>query len=252
MEIGGNDIHLYYARPRLISDEGLLKQYHSLLSEDERQQVGRFYFDHHQHQFLVTRALIRTSLSNYFDVAPDQWVFSRNAYDKPQIAHPDTGEPLRFNISHADGLIICGFTRDFDIGVDVEDSQRSTRAAFDRLSSYFSEQEINSLSSLSEENQKSRFFDYWTLKEAYIKARGKGLSIPLRKFSFHFEDRHLTNFFIDDDLGDSAENWQFWQLRAAQSYRIAIAVNSGDRQFNIRAYKSVPLKHTREHALDDL
>ena len=108
MKLGSNDIHLYFVRPGLITDSKLLLQYQSLLSAEEQQQMTRFYYERHRHQFLVTRALIRTSLSNYFDVLPANWVFSKNAYDKPEIAHPDSGEQIRFNISHADGLIMCG------------------------------------------------------------------------------------------------------------------------------------------------
>lgn len=252
MKLGSNDIHLYFVRPALITDNRLLQQYQSLLCDDEQQQMTRFYYERHRHQFLLTRALIRTSLSNYFDVLPANWVFSRNAYDKPEIAHPDSGEQIRFNISHADGLIMCGFTRHFDIGVDVEDSDRSTGAAFNRLSSYFSEREIKALSSLPIEHQKQRFFDYWTLKESYIKARGKGLSIPLRKFGFQLEGNKLTDFYVDDDLDDKAENWQFWRLNAIPNYKIAVAVNSGDTRFNISAYKSVPCASTNTCTLADL
>lgn len=252
MKLGKNDIHLYFVRPASIKDTRLLLKYQSLLSDDEQKQMTRFYFEHHCHQFLVTRALIRTSLSNYFDVRPDNWVFTNNAYGKPQITHPEIDEAIRFNISHADGLIMCGFTRHFDIGVDVENSQRATQAAFSRLSSYFSEHEIKCLSNLPSEHQKQRFFDYWTLKEAYIKARGKGLAIPLRKFSFHFENNSFDHFSVDDDLNDKAENWQFWQFNAVQNYKIAVAVNSGDTQFNISAYKCVPLDSTNSCALNDL
>lgn len=252
MELLNDDIHLYFAEPRRITGTALLQRYQALLSDDERMQLSRFYFDRHRHQYLVTRALIRCSLSNYYDVSPGDWIFGKNSFDKPEIAFPSITQPVRFNLSHADGLIMCGLTREFDIGVDVEDCQRSTQAGFSRLSSYFSEQEIAALSNLPEVEKKQRFFDYWTLKESYIKARGGGLSIPLRKFSFQFRENRLAGFGVDADLDDDAGNWQFWRVSMAQHYRAAVAVNSGDTVFTIKAVNTVPLESTEPIALDFL
>ncbi len=242
MELPDNEIHLYFSFPDQISDPGLLKRYESLLSDDELAQMPRFYFARHRHQFLLTRALIRTTLSRYFPVEPETWRFDRNAYGKPGISSPHGAWPVRFNLSHCDGLILCGITRDHDIGVDVEDALRSTRAAFDGLSSYFSASEIAALARLPADQQKQRFFDYWTLKESYIKARGMGLAIPLDKFSFQFEANRLSGFETQPDLEDDATNWQFWRTPMAERYRVAVAVNSGDIDFTINAFNTVPLQ----------
>jgi 4'-phosphopantetheinyl transferase len=252
MRLRENDIHLFFVYPELITDTRLLDRYLSLLSDIEKQQLSRFYFERHRHQYLITRALIRTSLSDYYDVEPSDWVFGKNGFDKPHILSPKTAQPIQFNISHADGLIICGLTRKFDIGVDTEDCQRSTQAAFSRLSSYFSDLEIKSLEELPDNLRKERFFDYWTLKESYIKARGKGLSIPLRKFSFDFQADKLCGFHVDKDLDDNADNWQFWRLSMAERFRVAVAVNSADTAFTISAVNSVPLQSKTPIALDFL
>lgn len=242
MELPGNEIHLYFSFPDQITDPALLKRYKSLLSDDELAQMPRFYFARHRHQFLLTRALIRTTLSRYFPVEPEAWRFEKNGFGKPGISFPDNQWPVRFNLSHCDGLILCGITRDHDIGVDVEDALRSTRAAFDGLSSYFSASEIAALARLPEDQQKQRFFDYWTLKESYIKARGMGLAIPLDKFSFQFEADRLSGFETHPDLDDDATNWQFWRMPMAERYRVAVAVNSGDMVFTINAFNTVPLQ----------
>jgi 4'-phosphopantetheinyl transferase len=252
MELPNDEIHLYFANPGQITDADVLRQYRSLLSDDERMQMSRFHFDRHRHQYLVTRALIRTCLSNYYNIGAADWVFGKNGFDKPEIALPLMTQPIRFNLSHADGLIMCGLAREFDIGVDVENCQRSTRAAFSRLASYFSEQEIEDLAKLPEVEQKQRFFDYWTLKESYIKARGAGFSIPLKKFSFQFEKNRLANFSIHADLDDDAGNWQFWRVAMAEHYRLAVAVNSGKTAFTIRAVNTVPLNSTEPIALNFL
>jgi 4'-phosphopantetheinyl transferase len=245
MKLRSNDIHLYLSWTGKITDDGLLDRYQSLLSNDELAQMARFHFARDRHQFLITRALIRTSLSNYFQVDPSRWQFARNSYGKPEIHHPDKALPVRFNISHSDGLVICGITRDCDIGVDVEDRQRTTRAALDGLSRYFSPQEIEDLRMLPEHEQKQRFFDYWTLKESYIKARGKGLAIPLDQFSFHFRKNSLVEFRVNPGLDDNAGDWQFWRFPVADRYQVAMAVKSPSADFKLTAFDTVPL-HSNE------
>lgn len=249
MKLPDNEIHLHYVRPDLVTDPGLLKRYETLLADDEKRQMSRFHYDRHKCQFLITRALIRSCLSLYHDVRPAEWVFARNAYDKPFIAAPDPGIPVHFNISHASGLIICAFAREHAIGVDVEHSKRTTQAALRRLSSYFSADEIKMLEDLPENLQIQRFFDIWTLKESYIKARGGGLSIPLGKFSFEITDDSLTGFNVDSDLADDADNWQFWRLSAPPDYRLAIAVNTVKPVLELNTFNSVPLAEPKRSAL---
>jgi 4'-phosphopantetheinyl transferase len=237
-----NDIHLYFSYPEHISDPGLLCCYESLLSADERARMARFHFARNRHQYLVTRALIRTSLSAYYPIEPAAWQFGKNRYGKPEISYPDANLTIRFNLSHTLGLTVCAIAHHHDIGVDVEDSQRSTRASFSSLGSYFTEQEIEDLGKVSEDQQQQRFFDYWTLKESYIKARGGGLSIPLSKFSFRFQANKLMGFSVHPDLQDDAECWQFWRIPLADRYRIALAIKSKDTDFKVTAVNSVPLQ----------
>jgi len=241
MKLSANTIHLYFSYPERISDPELLQHYRTLLTGDELSQMSRFYYARHRHQYLVTRVLIRTSLSQYHPVDPCQWEFGTNGYGKPEIQHPNLESPVRFNLSHSKGMILCGIARDFDIGVDVEDRQRSTRAALNRLSSYFSAEEIAELNALPPEHQKQRFFDYWTLKESYIKARGMGLATPLRKFSFQFHENKLSGFSTHPELQDDAANWQFWRITMAQRYQMAVAINTARDNIAINAFNSVPL-----------
>lgn len=251
MKLPGNEFHVYFSHPEQISDPALLSRYESLLTDEELTQMSRLYFARHRHQFLITRALIRTTLSTYFPVEPADWRFGKNGYGKPEIIQPDESWPVCFNLSHCDGLILCGVARDHAIGVDVEDTQRSTVAAFDRLSSYFSVSEIAELAQLAPEKQKQRFFDYWTLKESYIKARGMGLAIPLSKFSFHFEEDRLNDFTLHPDLEDDAKNWQFRRILMAHRYRIALALNT-DSDFEVKGFNTVPLQSIKAEILSFL
>ena len=242
MELPGNEIHLYFSYPEQISDSGLLEQYESLLTDDEQAQMSRLYYARHRHQFLVTRALVRTCLSAYFQVEPADWRFGKNGFGKPEISFPEEAGPVRFNISHCEGLIMCGITRHHDIGVDVEDAKRSTRANFESLSSYFSATEMADLADLPLDQQKQRFFDYWTLKESYIKARGMGLAIPLAKFSFRFEADRLNAFETHPDLNDEAAGWRFWRISQDARFRVAVAVNSGNEIFKLIGFNAIPLE----------
>lgn len=240
MKLHDNEIHLHFSWPEQITDEGLLQSYRSLLTDDELAQMERFYFARHRHQYLVTRALVRTSLSSYHQVDPAEWQFVKNGYGKPEVSHPARFSPVRFNVSHTDGLIMCGIVRGFDIGVDVEDRHRSTRAALESLSNYFSKPEIEDLQTLAADRQNHRFFDYWTLKESYIKARGKGLSIPLDKFSFHFRENALSEFRVHADLDDDARSWQFWRTPVTGRYQVAVAVNSPAVDYQLTAFNTIP------------
>lgn len=241
MKQDNDQVHLYFCYPDQITDSALLLRYQSLLTEDETEQMSRLYFTGHRHQYLLTRALLRSCLSRYHPVEPEEWRFSKNRYGKPQACHPELEPGTRFNLSHTRGLIVCAIAPGLDIGVDVEDTQRATQAAFDSLASYFSEQEIRDLAELPEERKKQRFFDYWTLKESYIKARGMGLALPLGQFSFHFNNDELDEFRVLPEFGDDARNWQFWRISMSGHYRIAIALNSPGGSFEVSAFDTVPL-----------
>jgi len=252
MNLHPNEIHLFFANPEEISNVGLLSRYQSLLSDKELRQFPRFHFEQHRHQYLVTRALIRSSLSNFYEVEPAEWCFDVNAYGKPSVASSHGLLPVRFNISHTDGMVMCGIVHDTEIGVDVEDIERVTGDDIENLYSYFSPLEVAELKRLPKEKQKQRFFDYWTLKESYIKARGMGLSLSLSQFRFVFEENRLRDFIVEPELSDDSTNWQFWRFALRARYRIAVAVNSNNKNFKISAHHSVPLKSNDSFVLNFL
>ena len=143
MNLAEDEVHLYLCFPGDISASHLLSRYKTLLSKTELEQMERFYFKHHRHQYLITRSLVRTCLSAYYPIDPREWSFGQNEFGKPEIVHPQADLSIRFNLSHADGLIICGIAKEYDIGVDVEDIQRSTRSAFNSLWNIYSAIQIS-------------------------------------------------------------------------------------------------------------
>jgi 4'-phosphopantetheinyl transferase len=183
MLIQQTDVHLWYVFDEQINDPGLLSRYQWLLNAKENKRKKRFWFLKHRRQYLVSRALVRCVLSNYIaEVLPQDWQFSYNKFGKPFIDCLSTELPLQFNLSHTDKLIVMAVTLNNDIGVDVEYVSRK-RKTIELADRYFSTVEAEHLHDLSKEKQRERFFELWTLKEAYIKACGMGLSIPLNHFS---------------------------------------------------------------------
>ena len=207
--------------PERIRDPELLRAYDALLTHDERVKRDRFHFEKDQHNCLVTRALVRTVLSRYDDVDPKDWRFVTNDHGRPEIAEPEGARSLKFNLSHTNGLIACIVAREREIGVDVEDRERSGQL-LDVAHRFFSPTEVAALRKLPKKEQLDRFFLYWTLKESYIKARGMGLAIPLSHFSFNIGlFGHAISIAFDPRLEDDAESWQFTALSYGRRHAVA-------------------------------
>jgi len=218
----GVDVWLAYYNE--IADPALLDHYSSLLSAAERQQETRFHFADDRKRYRVTRALLRTTLSHYAPVAPAQWSFATNAYGCPRIAasHGSAAE-ISFNLSHTRGLIALAVSRGRAVGIDVENlavREVSTGIA-DR---FFAPAEVQALAAVAPARQQERFFEYWTFKESYIKARGMGLSIPLDKFSFCFPHEAAVQLALQAELGDDAARWDFAQYRPTPEHLLALCV----------------------------
>lgn len=225
-----NSIDIWLAYYQEFADEPLLARWTALLSEDERRQHTRFYFADDRLRYLWTRAMVRTVLSRYAAVDPMDWAFAANAYGRPAIAnlHPDT-LTLRFNVSHTRGLIALAVSREREVGVDVENvvERRGATGIADR---FFSPLEAAELARQPEARRPDRFFEYWTFKEAYIKARGMGLSLPLDKFSFHFPREDTVRIAIDPELADDERRWSFWQFRPAPQHLLALCADRAGAQ----------------------
>lgn len=207
-----------------IRDERLLADYRGLLNEGELAQEKRFYFAKDQHRYLVTRALVRTVLSRYAPVAPADWIFSKTAHGRPEIANDDDiARTLSFNLSHTQGLIVLAVSSGQELGVDTENLRRR-EISIDVADRFFSPAEVRELHRVPVAAQHERFFHYWTLKESYIKARGLGLSLPLDQFGFFFPRDAEVGIRMDAQLDDVASRWRFWQLRPAQDYLAALCV----------------------------
>jgi 4'-phosphopantetheinyl transferase len=226
-QIDSGQVHLWLAYVDEITDARLLAECRLLLSQEEQRQQLHFHFERDRHRYLVTRAMVRTVLSKYVAIAPSCWRFVINDYGRPSIATEHAAaRGIEFNVSHTDGLVVIGVTRERAIGVDVE-NVRTREADIEIADRYFAPEEVLELRALPDERQKQRFFEYWTLKESYIKARGLGLSIPLDRFAFHLEDPEQIRLTIDPGLEDYAGRWWFWQLKVDHDHLTALCAEGG-------------------------
>lgn len=236
-------VDLWYVLLDSIVAEGLEDEYRAILPADEVSACDRFVFPEGRRQCLVSRVLVRTVLSRYTGDALAAWEFDSNSYGKPAVKHP-AGCPLRFNLSHTTGLVVCAVSLGCEIGVDAEDTHRRC-ADLSIASRYFAPEEVALLEAAPKDDRPRRFFQLWTLKEAYIKAKGAGLSIPLNDFAFSIPESGPAQVsFRNPALGD-ARQWQFTQLRLADRFQVAVAVHLPvDQRATLRVRETVPLRRT--------
>ena len=237
--LGPRDVHVWLAVPEQIVDARLLERYHALLSHEERERAARFRFDEHRHQFCVAHALVRSSLSRYAGVEPGAWRFAVGERGRPEIVPAPGVPPLRFNLTHARGLCACAIALTRDVGVDVEDTTR--RADIDAIAQrYFAPSERRDLA--RPEAGRSRFFELWTLKEAYLKARGLGIAAALEKVAFELEPGAPIRVRFDAGFDDDPASWQFALERPTSQHVLSVAVRrSAEPELSILLRECVPL-----------
>jgi 4'-phosphopantetheinyl transferase len=188
-----------------------------LLSDDERDRATHFRFERDRTLSLATRLLARTTLSRYVATAPAAWRFTTTAFGRPLIDPPSR---LNFNLSNTHGLVVCAVAWDAELGVDVEHLDRA--APLEVASHSFAPSELAQLVALPRSNQTRRFFDYWTLKESYIKARGLGLNLPLDRFAIDLVPGQAPRLVIDPSLNDDGASWQLAQHCPSEAHLIAV------------------------------
>ncbi|HET6346902.1 MAG TPA: 4'-phosphopantetheinyl transferase superfamily protein [Myxococcota bacterium] len=238
--IDATEVHLWHCGTEVLQQPGIQAACEALLLPDERQQWRRFLVAHAAESYLLTRAMMRTVLSRYAPVAPLAWTFRRNAHGRPEISGPTLDLPLRFNLSNTRGLVVCGVTAGWDLGVDVENLDR--KPSIEVADNHFAPEEVRALRSLPREAQSERFLTYWTLKEAYIKARGLGLAIPLQDFALTLSATAAPTVAFSGSLNDDPAAWQFGLAAPAPRYLAAVAVRRGQApDVRVRLRPGLPL-----------
>ena len=221
LDLNAAQIHLWCVEFSASPCNSLLDRYRGVLSPQELQNESRFHFAKDRLRYLLTRALTRTVLSRYTALAPERLSFTYNAFGKPTLSPDVAGSgQLSFNISHTQSLIVLAVTHGGVLGVDVENIG-SRNAPWEIADCCLSAEETSDVHALPPGIRNKRFFQHWTLKESYIKARGMGLSIPLDHFGFVFASDSVT-LKIYQQLNDAASNWKFWQCLLFNDYLLAV------------------------------
>ena len=233
-----SDISLIVTRCGQVSDP-LVDSYYHLLSDDERQRNQRFRFAADRRKDLIARALLRTQLAERLMQSPESIVFKRGEHGKPSLlSNNPLANNLQFNLSHAGDWLVLAIASK-RVGVDIEYTPRNNDvlAIADR---YFFGKEIDELQSFDSDEQRQRFFDYWTLKEAYMKARGEGISLGLSNFGFSIKNASDITIDMKAGLNDNPSNWQFFCVTPHTDYRLALALNSTLKP-SVDVFECIPL-----------
>jgi 4'-phosphopantetheinyl transferase len=219
-----DEVHIWRAALALpLAEVEALK---GLLSEDELRRAERFHFPHDRSRFVIARGTLREILSLYVGLPPELLRFGQNAYGKPELV----GEPgvtrVRFNLSHSGGLALYAVAAGREVGVDIEVVREGVPCE-ELAENYFSRREVAALLALPVGYRRQAFFECWTRKEAYIKARGVGLSLPLDSFDVSLTPWEPATLLTTREDEQGAASWSLRELMAHPAYAAAVAVEGG-------------------------
>ena len=224
------------------------EDYRALLDAPERERQGRLRMPADRRRDLAARALVRTVLSRHVPVPPEAWAFGADANGRPRIVAPQPLPPIEFNIAHSGDLVVLAVATGRSLGVDVEDTSRRTDTA--ALERYFAPQEREALSALPAEARRRRFFELWTLKESYLKARGVGLRLPLDAFAFEFPGERGLRLSFAPPIEDLPRRWRLRQFTPRPDYLVSVCGERNERPCPITVYEAVPLAWERLAEVD--
>ncbi|TVU37707.1 hypothetical protein EJB05_11037 [Eragrostis curvula] len=200
------EVHVWYLLPDEMNDASQLKMYMELLSPSERRNALSMNGEKLQKGAMLSRVLVRTTLWRYTEckIDPRSFEYKKNKFGKPEILWQSDDVrmkwPLYFNISHTSSLIACCITMGTPIGIDIEEKKRKTAKSILSLARrYFTPPEVDYLSKIPDpEAQQKEFIKLWTLKEAYVKALGRGFSgAPFNKFSIMLTEKNGIQISVE-------------------------------------------------------
>ena len=222
--LGRREVHVW--RASLEAEASVVSRMLQLLSADEQARAERFHLEIDRRRFIVARGCLRMILSCYAGVAPAEIRFDYATHGKPMLANSiGPARRLKFNLAHSNGLGLFAFTRAGDIGVDLE----HVRPAFSEIGiaqQFFSAAEVASLNKIPAPARSEAFFHCWTRKEAFAKAKGKGLSLPLDQFDVTLKPDERAALLRTAWDENEAPRWSLKTIEVGQGYVGAVAVEA--------------------------
>ncbi len=218
-----DEVHVW--RVPLPIPEPFLQSLDALLSADEKNRAARFKFEKHRKNFISARGQLRLLLAAYTGQSPDKLRFTYNRFGKPSLISDGTFPQICFNISHSHELALMAFHPHWELGVDIE----WMKPDFDGLHlvhRFFSPNEIEQINALPDHLKREAFFNGWTRKEAYIKARGRGLNIPLAQFSVSLVPGQPARLLETSHDPQAVKEWSLQDIPIDAGYKAAIVVHA--------------------------
>jgi 4'-phosphopantetheinyl transferase len=228
LTVADHEVHVWRAQLELPSSQ--VQRLRGILTDDELDRAKRFSFERDRQRFIAARGILRSILSHYITINPGDLRFYYNQYGKPFLA-PDFSSYLHnFNLSHSGHMALYAITRNREIGVDVE--RVHSGFAYEEIAKhFFSVNEVAILGAIPIEKRLEAFYQCWTRKEAYIKAHGKGLSLPLDSFDVSFAPWEPPMLLSTKDAHQEGSLWTLLDLKPGLGNMGALAVKGTGCRF---------------------
>ena len=224
LNLGPRDVHIW--RTSLDQPPEIVERFRRLLSTDELNKADRYHFEKDRRHFTVARGVLREVLSRYLGISPADLRFNYSEHGKPGLASANNKE-FKFNLAHSGGVALYAFTTVGEVGVDVE-FIRPEFTGDEIARRYFSATEVASLSKLSAVVRQHAFFDCWTRKEAFIKAKGLGLSLALDQFDVTLTPGESPALLRTGWNEAEAARWSLRAIEVGDQFAGAIALEAHD------------------------
>ena len=221
VELGTDQIHIWYCA--LDQEASRCSELIQTLSLDELIRAKRFRFDRDRENFIVCRGILREILGHYLLVEPSQLQFCYGKYGKPALTDSFENTAISFNLSHSKNLAVYAFTRNREIGVDIEhvhDIPEMEQLA----EQFFSAVENTVFHALPDSKKREAFFNCWTRKEAFLKAVGDGLSYPLDNFDVSFIPGQPSGLLAVHGDPQASSRWTIQDLEPPFGFAAAYAI----------------------------
>jgi 4'-phosphopantetheinyl transferase len=216
-----NEVHVWRADLESIREDE--SRWQEVLSDNEKERAARFHFPVDRQRFVASRALLRVILAGYLQSDPSGLTFIYSKREKPSLAPAHAASGLMFNLSHSGGVSLYAIARRRELGIDVEQLGRNSDLQ-GIAHRFFSACEQEQLAKLSGEEKVHAFFRCWTRKEAYIKATGDGLAVPLTQFDVSLEAGSMNALLATRPDAAQAQNWDLREVPAGAGYAGAICI----------------------------
>jgi 4'-phosphopantetheinyl transferase len=223
-------------RADLTLSDNTLELLVATLSDDENQRAARFHFQEDRNRFIAAHGCLRDILARYLHCEPGKMIFSVGPYGKPGLSEIPFGSGLEFNLTHSGNYALVAVTWERKLGVDLECIRPGL--SHDELAKrYFSLDEVSELMALSSEQREVAFFNCWTRKEAYIKAVGLGLSLPLDSFDVSLNPNEPAVLRATRPDAQEVTRWSLLSLEVDSGFASAVAVEGQGLEFRFWDWK---------------